>query len=261
MIKCLECNKEYKRIPSSHFRLHNMTKELYMIKYPDAITVDPETIKKYSNSTSNYFNTLSIDERKSRTYVRTEETKTKLRNSLNEYYKNNTEVVKARYTAERSDKIRHAQLARWSKVSVESRSEIFKKLQLTIKNQIGEAAFNEIRRKNGSKALSKFKSKDNIACASSFEKEMYDILSDANIKYIPQFEIKGWFYDCYLPEKNLILEFDGDFWHPKDLSDCKYEFQYKRLHTDKFKTNVAIRAGYDILRIRESEKFKIQDII
>lgn len=35
----------------------------------------------------------------------------------------------------------------------------------------------------------------------------------------------------------------------------------KCLECNTFKTKVAISSGYDIIRIRESEKFKIQNIL
>jgi hypothetical protein len=261
MIKCLECNKEYKRIPNSHFKLHNMTNESYIEKYPNALLIDPATAENYSNGTSSYFNTLTVEERSARTYSRTTESINKAKASIRAYYMNNPESYKTKYTKERNEKIRQRQLKRWSTIPADERSLMLKNVQLTAKNRIGEDAFNQIKRQNGSKSFAKFTAKDNIQCASLFEQEMYTILSDANIKFIPQFEFNGWFFDCYIPDKNLILEFDGDFWHPRDITECKYDFQYKRLHTDRFKTNLAIKAGYDIIRIRESEKFKIQDIL
>ena len=90
---------------------------------------------------------------------------------------------------------------------------------------------------------------------------MYKFLSDNNITYIPQFNVNGWIFDCYIPDKNLLLEFDGDFWHPLTEEDCKYDFQKKRIHTDKFKSNVALSSGYNLQRIRLSEKHKIKTII
>jgi very-short-patch-repair endonuclease len=234
-----------------------MTKEEYLDKYPGALLIDPDTAQKYSNANIAYFNTLSAEERSNRTYIRTEETINKLKTSIRAYHKNNVDLVKSRYTVDRAEKIRQVQLKRWSSIPKDERSLILKNVQSVAKSRLGEDKFNEIRRKNGSNALVKFRSKNNIKCASSFEQEMYNILEDANIKFMPQFEINGWFYDCYIPEKNLILEFDGDFWHPRDTTECKYDFQYKRLHTDKFKTMVAQRAGYSIVRIRESEKFNI----
>lgn len=260
MIKCLVCNKEFKKILSSHLRKHDITKEEYLKQYPNALLVDEETRKKYSESNSKYLASLTKEEKKARTYIRTEEIKQKNRDSVSKYFKNNPSYLE-RYTTERNEKISNAKTKWWESIDTDTRSELLKQTQKVFKDRVGVDVYNNIKRVNGAKSKEKFDSQNNIIHSSKFELEMYKFLSDNNISYIPQFNVNGWIFDCYIPDKNLLLEFDGDFWHPLSIEECKYEFQKKRIHTDKFKTNIAISSGYNLQRIRLSEKHKIKTII
>lgn len=259
MITCLECNKEYRKLTKSHFKNHGMTTEEYLIKYPNASLLCEDTRLKYSKGTIDHFNTLTVEERKARAYIRTEEIIQKMKNSL-DLYRTSSDDYKLRYTQERADKIAECQRKRWSIISAEDRSIILKNNQQVFKDRVGIDEYLKVKRKNGSQSYTNFKNKDNKNCKSSFELEMLDYLDSIGIIYSVQFEVKGWYFDCYVPSKNLLLEFDGDFWHPLTEVDCKYPFQFNRLHTDKFKDNVAFYNGYELVRIRYSEKEKIKDL-
>lgn len=260
MIKCLICNKEYKRIPNSHLHKHGITETEYLLQYPNAALIDEETRKKYSEGINKYFNSVSEEVKKSRTYKRTDDIRQKNRSSAIKYYKNNPEYIE-RYTEERNEKISHAKTKWWESVDADTKSKILKHTQNVFKDRVGVDVYNSIKRINGSKSKKKFDSQNNILHSSSFELEMYKFLEDNNINYIAQFNVAGWIFDCYIPDKHLLLEFDGDFWHPLSIDDCKYDFQKRRLHTDKMKTGVAISNGYNFQRIRLSEKQKIETII
>ena len=64
-------------------------------------------------------------------------------------------------------------------------------------------------------------------------------LGEHNIKYEYQYHLDGKFYpDFYLPDKNIILEVQGDYWHanPKIYSADKLdERQKKHIIRDKRK--------------------------
>lgn len=47
MIKCNECGKEVKMITNSHLRIHGITTQEYLKKYPDAVLTDGDMKKKY----------------------------------------------------------------------------------------------------------------------------------------------------------------------------------------------------------------------
>jgi very-short-patch-repair endonuclease len=91
------------------------------------------------------------------------------------------------------------------------------------------------------------------------ERLMEDILKSHGIEYVYQQEVSGFFYDFYIPSKNILIEVDGDFWHCKP--GTKYETpkmpeQVKNVVNDKKKTAVACSNNYTLIRFWESD---IQD--
>jgi very-short-patch-repair endonuclease len=92
---------------------------------------------------------------------------------------------------------------------------------------------------------------------SKLEKTFANILDLLDIKYNKFFyakDIKA-FYDFYIPDSNLIIEVDGDFWHcnPKKFSEPKYETQKRNLIRDKEKIQWAQENGYKLLRFWEDD--------
>jgi very-short-patch-repair endonuclease len=92
---------------------------------------------------------------------------------------------------------------------------------------------------------------------SKLEKTFANILDILDIKYQQFFyakDIKA-FYDFYIPEHNLIIEVDGDFWHcnPTKFPEATYETQKRNLVKDKIKSQWAIDNGYKLLRFWEND--------
>jgi G:T-mismatch repair DNA endonuclease (very short patch repair protein) len=92
---------------------------------------------------------------------------------------------------------------------------------------------------------------------SKLEKTFANILDLLDIKYEILFyakDIKA-FYDFYIPEYNMIIEVDGDFWHcnPDRFPIPQYESQKKNLIRDKEKNKWAVNNGYKIIRIWEND--------
>lgn len=85
------------------------------------------------------------------------------------------------------------------------------------------------------------------------ERKYYLMLKDLNVYYIPQYPLDGRIFDAYLPDHNILLEFDGAFWHPTTIKDCKYGFQKKNMEVDKMKNAIAEKHGHKIIRIREDD--------
>ena len=91
-----------------------------------------------------------------------------------------------------------------------------------------------------------------------FEQSMYDILEAEQIKYEREYNILGtskWF-DCFLPEwgnKNILLEFDGDYWHVESLNEATSKMQIRNWKNDRFKDKLALKYGYKLIRIRQSD--------
>ena len=87
----------------------------------------------------------------------------------------------------------------------------------------------------------------------SLEIKYYAMLNEIGVYYVPQYPMGGRFYDAYLPDENILFEFDGSFWHPKNEAACKYPFQKRSVMVDKLKNEMAIEKGIKIIRIREDE--------
>lgn len=85
----------------------------------------------------------------------------------------------------------------------------------------------------------------------SLESKYYNILKSENIEYIPQYELYGKLYDAYLPKNNVLLEFDGSFWHPRSLQECQYDWQIQNYHNDREKDAIAKNKNIPLVRIRE----------
>jgi hypothetical protein len=101
-----------------------------------------------------------------------------------------------------------------------------------------------------------------------FEQSLYNILIKENIKFEREYQIPGTsnFYDAYLPEwindkthknfYNILLEFDGDYWHPETLVEAKTKIQKRNYRNDRYKDKLAKSKGYILLRIRQSENIQ-----
>lgn len=81
-------------------------------------------------------------------------------------------------------------------------------------------------------------------------------LDKLNIKYIYQFEAKDIkrFYDFYLPESNLLIEIDGDYYHSNPLiyeNKQLNRMQIKNKKIDEYKNKWALLNCIPIMRIWE----------
>lgn len=87
----------------------------------------------------------------------------------------------------------------------------------------------------------------------NLERKYYLMLKELDVFYVPQYPMGGRFYDAFLPDRNILLEFDGSFWHKEKLEDCKYDFQKKSMKVDALKNSMAKEKGIKIIRIKENE--------
>jgi very-short-patch-repair endonuclease len=89
---------------------------------------------------------------------------------------------------------------------------------------------------------------------SNLEIKFKEILEGFKIKYQRFFYAKPIksFYDFYLPEYNILIEVDGDFWHCNPSTHLpQYESQKKNIKKDQIKNEWAKENGYKILRFWE----------
>ena len=92
---------------------------------------------------------------------------------------------------------------------------------------------------------------------SKLEKTFANILALLDIKYQQFFYAKTIkaFYDFYLPDHNILIEVDGDFWHchPDKFPEAVYETQKRSVVRDKVKNQWAVDNGYTLLRFWEDD--------
>lgn len=87
----------------------------------------------------------------------------------------------------------------------------------------------------------------------SLEKKMYDFLIKNNIQFEKRYELDQKQYDAYLPNYNMLLEFDGSFWHKQSLNECKYIFQTLNFYNDQLKNEIAKKHNIPLFRIKETD--------
>jgi very-short-patch-repair endonuclease len=71
------------------------------------------------------------------------------------------------------------------------------------------------------------------------EQKMKEIFINNNIKFIEQYKVENYFADFYLPDYNLIIECDGEYWHNYP-NGTKKDWLKNKLYKEK---------GFKILRI------------
>lgn len=86
------------------------------------------------------------------------------------------------------------------------------------------------------------------------EKSFAELLKELNVEFETQKIVGGKIYDFYIPEKNILLEVDGDYWHAKDkeLKDMS-PMQKKSFYNDIKKNAIAKNNGFELERVWESD--------
>lgn len=82
------------------------------------------------------------------------------------------------------------------------------------------------------------------------------LLEQLNVVFIQQYELSGFYYDFFLPEHNVLIEVNGDYFHSNPTKYVRSKWnrmQKKNYKRDKIKLAVALRKGYRIFYIWESD--------
>ena len=78
---------------------------------------------------------------------------------------------------------------------------------------------------------------------SSGHRELTEFLRSLNLEVVQEFKIDKFSYDLMIPSKNLLVEFNGLFWHSKPASRKR----------DYEKYELAIKSGYNFVSLFEDE--------
>jgi hypothetical protein len=103
---------------------------------------------------------------------------------------------------------------------------------------------------------------------SKAEDELKNILTANSITVIPNFKLEGKIYDLYLPDYNLLIEYNGDYWHCNPIKYSHDYFNEKKSMTakelwnyDDIKKELAINNGFHIETIWEYDYKHNKNII
>jgi very-short-patch-repair endonuclease len=91
------------------------------------------------------------------------------------------------------------------------------------------------------------------------EREMNQILTELNVEFEPQKVVGSKIYDFYVPQANLLIEVDGDYFHanPDVYTEGDLNSMQKRnVKNDEFKDTLANGRGYILTRVWESDLAK-----
>lgn len=260
MIKCNICGKHYKRIDAVHLpSKHNITANEYLKMFPGSEVVSKESLAKYSKSQISYAKTnpdkMKLRAKKAKKTITPEQQK----KSLDAMAKARFEKFDLIYGIDslRNKKISEKAISRWSEYDTDTKSKITKKSAATTRKRLGDGPYLEMM---ANKSLKGYKTLIKNGRGSKWEMEMINTLSNMFPDTIADYQVGGRWYDAFIPSKNLLVEFDGDFWHPLTLEDCQYDFQERNFHNDLKKNKIALDNGYVLIRIRQSESNKITEI-
>ena len=261
MIECKICNKKYKRIDSVHLpKIHNISVDEYLDMFPGSDIISAESLKRYSTAQTEYAksNPIVMKERakKAKHSISTEDQQKsidamkKARESrYDEIYGSNSE---------RNKKISIATTNRWNSYSKSEKSKITKKSAKTTRENMGDRKYLEMM---ADKSMKGYQSLVKNGRGSKWEEKMFQQLKTQFPDAVHEKRVGGRYFDAFIPSKNLLVEFDGDFWHPLTIEDCQYEFQERNFYNDLKKNKIAKENGYDLVRIRESNPEQLLEII
>ena len=100
------------------------------------------------------------------------------------------------------------------------------------------------------------------------EFEIIKYLENINLKVQPSFIIESKIFDIYIPDLNLLIEYNGDYWHcnPKKYNSTYYNKKKGKTakeiwEYDKNKLDLAKKYNYNCFVIWESDYKKNKNII
>lgn len=97
---------------------------------------------------------------------------------------------------------------------------------------------------------------------SKAEKDIIKYIKDSGFEIKPRYVIKGtsYIYDMFIPKLNLIIEYNGDYWHcnpikyKKDYINPSNKISAKNIwKRDLNKKNIALKNGHNFIVIWENE--------
>lgn len=97
------------------------------------------------------------------------------------------------------------------------------------------------------------------------ERATEEFLRESGIKFVKQYEIGRMTADFYVPDINLIIETNGDFWHANPVvypnKDELHPIQQRAIIRDEIKMRRLTEKGYDVFVVWEYELTHEKDAV
>ena len=86
------------------------------------------------------------------------------------------------------------------------------------------------------------------------ERELKNILKELNVKFEQPYKYKGYYFDFYLSELDILIEVDGNYWHGKGLNwEELNETQKNSRKNDVKKDKICLESQQSLIRLWEDE--------
>lgn len=226
MIKCQICGFEGTML-GRHIRAkHNITPEEYFQQFPGAVLTDKSLREKMSNSNPNKGKTVgSLETRFGK------EEADRIKNEIG-----------SKSGASRLGKKRPQQGITVSKTWEARREEWSASIRAAITEELRQ------KRSDNQKAIIAERGY-HLAYGKETALEAFVRMYFEQAGYSPQTQFRAEmvestrFYDLFVPELNLLVECDGEFWHTRE----------DRIAVDRVKNKWALKNGYSLLRISDAD--------
>lgn len=206
LIKCELCGNTFKSITNSHLKnKHNMTTDEYKKQFPNSNMIS----KDHLNKLSEWFNSDKGKSNAKKQILKQQTNPLRAKNALkavksDTYRKNHSDIMK-KVVYNNPDKFKV----------------MFKSIKGKEHHHYGKSNYQRWVDKYGidiaKLKLKDWKLKNKIPGGSKntkIELKVKNILDKNGIANIHQYDkIKSYYVDFYLPDINLVLEVDGDYWH------------------------------------------------
>jgi very-short-patch-repair endonuclease len=259
MIACMICDKQLKRVTASHLKQHNITVKEYSVLFPDASLFIDELRHAYgksfreNNPMHNSISKQKVIDALTGISKSEEHRKNLSISRTGKSWGNHTEEHKERMI-DISRKSMIERLAtgwrppKWTEERKEKAklSMLGNKLGKGISRKGVTLNLSQEQRLNRSRKRCEFIATNKTKSAfTKIELQCMEYMNTHGIAFIHQYKLdtekSSWLFDFYVPEKNLLIEVDGEYWHTKP----------KQINRDFLKTAAAKDYGFILLRLSD----------
>lgn len=263
-IKCEICSIELKRITRTHLIKHNITTTEYKTRFPNSPIVSDTLAYALGKASRNMSN-----ERRAKISVWAKEFHIgKPKSDDHKLKLSKARIGKSwgKHTLEHREKMREISrqnmLERYKNgwtpraLTAQERYKLGSKISKIRKDKYWRSSTNkgiklnlsqEQRANRSIKRILYIKNNQTKFSDTTIELNMKKFLEQINMSYIHQFPILGskggWLFDFFIPQLNLLLETDGEYYHSSK----------KQINRDKIKERIARETGYNFLRISDKD--------